>query len=416
MSNELAITAVTFALRNYLIDAVKIPVAPASLNIQKEFRFTTLPLHKVREKFSVENVINLLLYRVEVNAAWRNQPLPSQARPGENGPPPLSLDLEYLVTAYGEEDREEISQFILGQVMRFMSDFPIIPRQRLELALPEAGVHEQIERVRLTPRQLSTDDASKLWTSFQTQQRLSAAYLATVLLIDSRVPTHSALPVLTRGKDDRGIDAIAGAPPALDAARAATGFGAVILGDDLLVEGQRLELPGLAASVRHPLMPAAQPLAVTPVSATQLRVSLPPLGAGVAAAWPAGIYSLSLILSTPDRPDYATNDVPFALAPVITVTPDAPPHAGEIAVTITATPQVREGQPVLVIWDGTQVAPASVQTPADPNAPTEVKFKVTTDAGLHRVRLRVAGVDSILTKATTTGFEFDPAQSVQVLP
>ena len=102
MSNELAITAVTIALRNYLHESLKVPSVPASLSLNNGFRFTTLPLHRVREKFTIENVVNLLLYRVEVNAAWRNQSLPSKTRPGESGTPPLALDLDYLITVYGE--------------------------------------------------------------------------------------------------------------------------------------------------------------------------------------------------------------------------------------------------------------------------------------------------------------------------
>lgn len=421
MSTELAITAVTIALRNYLAEGVKVQGAPLSPPVLNQFEISTLPLHKVREKFLHENVVNLLLYRVDVNAAWRNQALPSQIRPGENGPPPLALNLEYLITAYGEEDREDVAQFILGQAMRFLHDYPFIPRQRFELALPDAKVHEQIERVKITPRSLSIDDMSKLWTVFQTQYRISAAYLATVVLIDSRVPAHSALPVLTRGKDDRGIDAIAGAPPSLHSARAATGFGAVTLGGELLVEGQRLDAAGLSANVRHPSMAQPIPLAVTPVDASHLRVQLPLAlpGSDVAKNWPAGIYSIALILSVTDRPDYPTNEVPFALAPSITVAPDAPPaHAGTFDATITATPQIRIGQSVRVIWDGTPIVPLPIDPPpVNPDAPTEVKFKVTTTDGIHRVRLRVDGVDSIVMKATPGGgLEFDPAQSIQVLP
>jgi hypothetical protein len=89
-----------------------------------------------------------------------------------------------------------------------------------------------------------------------------------------------------------------------------------------------------------------------------------------------------------------------------------------IHVTITATPQIRPSQPVFVIWDGVQIVPLSVSPPpADPDAPTEVTFKVDTKEGIHRVRLRVDGVDSILMKpAAGGGFEFDPDQSVVVKP
>jgi len=416
MSNELAITAVTIALRNYLVDAMKVPAVPVSLHVLQSFEVSTLPLHKVREQFPNKNVVNLLLYRVDVNVAWRNQTLPSQTKPGESGPPPLALDLEYLITAYGEEEREDIAHFILGRAMRFLHDFPMIPRDRLKLALPEANVHDQIERVKITQRPLSVEELSKLWTVFQTQYQVSAAYVVTVVLIDSRVPARTALPVLTRGKDDRGIDAIAGSPPSLDLARSIAGFGAATLGGELVVEGQHLDTAGLTARVSHRLMQKALPLPATPVSASQLRVPLPVLGGGVASTWPAGIYSLALVQSRPDHPEYATNEVPFALAPAIVVTPDAPPVAGVIHVTITATPQIRTEQSVFVIWDGTQIVPDSVTPPpVDPDAPSEVKFKVDADVGTHRVRLRVDGVDSILMRpAAGGGFEFDPNQSVVV--
>jgi hypothetical protein len=417
MSNELAITAVTIALRNYLVDAMKVPVAPASLLIQKDFLVSTLPLHKVRDKFLVENVVNLLLYRVDVSAAWRNQALPSQTKPGENGPPPLALDLEYLITAYGEEEREDVAHFILGQAMRFLHDFPIIPRERLKLALPEANVQDQIERVKITPRPLSVEELSKLWTVFQTQYRVSAAYHVSVVLIESRVPARSALPVLTRGKDDRGIESIAGSPPSPDLARGASGFGGATLGGDVVVEGERLNAAGLVARVSHRLTTAVN-LPTVPVSATELRVALPPLGGGVAKNWPAGVYALTLVQSALDRPDYPTREVFFALAPSIVVTPDAPPVAGDIHVTIMATPQIRTDQSVFVIWDGAQIVPDSVAPPpANADDPSEVKFTVNADAGIHRVRLRVDGVDSILMRPKAGGgFEFDPNQSVVVQP
>ncbi len=420
MSNELAIAAVTIALRNYLIEGVTLTNAPASLNITRGLEITTLPLHKVRDNFKFENVVNLLLYRTDLNAAWRNRPLPTQP---ESSTPPLALDLEYLVTAYGEDEREEVGQYLLGQAMRFLHDYPYIPRQRFVLALPEANVQQQIERVKVTERSLSSDELSKLWTVFQTQYRISAAYVATVVLIESRTPSRSALPVLTRGQDDRGFDATAGSPPSLDSARAASGFGAVTLGNDLFVEGQHLDVPGLTASVRQGLLgsdvvPPPEIRPVTPVDPAQVRVKLPSLGGGVARRWTAGIHSITLVLSTPGKPDYATNEVPFSLAPTIKVTPDVlPVIAGTFTVTIEATPQVRTGQSVVVLWDGAPIAPTSVTTPPNPNAVTTVKFKVTAGTGTHRVRLRVDGIDSILMKPKAGGgFEFDPAQSVEVLP
>ncbi len=428
MSNELAISAVTLALRNFLYDGVTFNTLPLfdsdpkvvfPIPIGKTLDIAMLPLHKVRDKFPDTNVVNLSLFRVDFNAAWRNQPLPSQ---GESAPPPLALNLDYLITAYGEDDHEDVAHFLLGQAMRVMHDHAVIPRARLSSALALAHVQDQIENIRITPHSLSVDELSKIWTVAQTQHRLSAAYLVTVVLIDSRSPVRSALPVLTRGKDDRGIDALASAPPSLDSVMIATGFNAAVIGDDLLVNGERLDANGVVARVRHPLMPRPVDLPVTFVNTSQLKVTIPtappfdPPETGTAAAWPAGMYSLSLVVTRPNGPGWTTNDVPFALAPSITISSSPPPAAGTFDVTVIATPQVRDGQQALAIWDGTQIVPQTpVTTPAnDANATTAVTFTVTAATGIHRVRLRVDGIDSIIMKRTGGVLAFDDAQSVNV--
>ena len=152
--------------------------------------------------FPDQNVVNLSLFRVDFNAAWRNQPLPSQ---GESAPPPLALNLDYLITAYGEDDHEDVAQFFLGQAMRVLHDHAVIPRARWQARCRSRTCRTR-SNIRITPKSLSVEELSKIWTVAQTQHRLSAAYLVTVVLIDSRSPVRSPLPVLTRGKDDRGIE------------------------------------------------------------------------------------------------------------------------------------------------------------------------------------------------------------------
>jgi Pvc16 N-terminal domain len=433
MSNELAISAVTLALRKFLHDGMIVlpPVfdqSPAPffpIPISKRLEITMLPLHKVRENLPDVNVVNLSLFRIDFNPGWRNQALASQTRPGESGPPPLALNLEYLVTAYGEDDHEDVAHFLLGQAMRIFHDHAVVPRNRLKSALEIAHVQDQIENIRVTPRSLSADELSKIWTVAQTQHRLAAAYLVNVILIDSRAPVRSALPVLTRGKDDRGVDALASPPPSLDSVTPASGFNAAVIGEDLLVNGERLDANGVVARVSHPLMPRPVDLPVSFVNALQLRVTIPPLPpfdppeTGSAAAWPAGIYSLSLVVTRPNGPGWTTSDVPFALAPAITVSPAVhlPPPA-KFEVTITATPQVRDGQATIVIWDGTQLAPKLVTTapPNDPTATTTVTFDIEPADGVHRVRLRLGGIDSLVMKRTNGVLTFDDAQSVKVGP
>src|SRR5580692_3178569 len=52
--------------------------------------------------------VNVFLHQVTLNAAWRNQGLPSLAADGVTPltNPPLALDLHYLLTAYAGADTE----------------------------------------------------------------------------------------------------------------------------------------------------------------------------------------------------------------------------------------------------------------------------------------------------------------------
>ena len=83
------------------------------------------------EEPSVERRINLFLYRIAENPFLRN--LDWQVRPGSPDrlmPPPLSLKLSYLVTAYAPNDARlgsVASQQILGEAMRVLYENPVIP-------------------------------------------------------------------------------------------------------------------------------------------------------------------------------------------------------------------------------------------------------------------------------------------------
>src|ERR671914_2351999 len=69
--------------------------------------------------------VNLFLYRITENGHVQNQDLPRRGSPGAFGLPPLSLDLHYLVTAYGNDAvpgvastfDETRAHFLLGSAM-----------------------------------------------------------------------------------------------------------------------------------------------------------------------------------------------------------------------------------------------------------------------------------------------------------
>ena len=73
---------------------------------------------------------------------------------------------------------------------------------------------EQVESIRITPQVLSTEEISKLWTAIQSHYRPTAAYQASVVLIESRRSRRAALPV---ANDKRRIYVMPFRYPTIDA-------------------------------------------------------------------------------------------------------------------------------------------------------------------------------------------------------
>jgi hypothetical protein len=169
MSNALAIAAVTATLR-HLLDRGLNAGLPGT-------RVTTRPPDKARDAGG-GNQVNLFLYQTLPNAAWRNTDLSA-------GGPPLALNLYYLLSAYGQndDDAEPFSHRLLGEAMRILHDHPVLDPATIQEALPGSDLHEQAERVRITPQPLTLEEMARLWGTFQTQYRISVAYEVSVVLI-----------------------------------------------------------------------------------------------------------------------------------------------------------------------------------------------------------------------------------------
>jgi hypothetical protein len=98
MSQSTAIAAVTQTLAA-LLEAV-LQAEDAS------YKVSTLPPDRSNAEIQQPNRLNLFLFQVFPNAAWRNADLPDRTRPGEQGRPPLAINLSYMLTAYGDPGPE----------------------------------------------------------------------------------------------------------------------------------------------------------------------------------------------------------------------------------------------------------------------------------------------------------------------
>jgi hypothetical protein len=406
VSNALAIAAATRTLRSLL--------AAATPNV------TVLPLDRARDAGTAEQ-LNLFLYQTVPAAAWRNSD-PVGPGSGGSGQPPLALALRYLVTAYGED--EGGAHAVLGRAMGILHDHTVLGPQEIADAtaveLPESDLHRQPEHPRITPVAVTTDDLFKLWSGFQTGYRISAAYELSVVLIDSSTPVRAALPVLRRGADDRGSVVVTGPAPVLTAVLPLDGAPSARLGGRVRLRGTGLGSAVSAVRFSSARLPAPVELPAEPSGTGEPTVLLPSGDTGAdlpaEAVWAPGMFTVAVVTALPDRPRWVSNEVPLGLAPVITVAPTAAPP-GDLTLTVSCLPRLRDGQRVTVLFGDGQVPPTAIDTPADPGAPSTVTAQLTGVAGgSYLVRLRVDGVDShpVVLLGTPARPEFDPAQQVVV--
>jgi hypothetical protein len=393
MSNVLAIAATTRTLRNLLL--AQMPALDAELS---DLEVTLQPPDVARKGISKAQ-LNLFLYQVVANAAWRNLDLPGQVRAGETAPPPLALNLHYVITAWGrgENDSDAISHRVLAAAMSTLHDRGVLDGNDIRNALADNDLANQIERVRVTPLPQSVDELSRLWTAFQTNYRTSAAYEAAVVLIDSQAAARAPLPVLRRGPQDRGVIATASAAAVLDALDCPRHQAAVRLGEDIVLHGRQLGTQDAVARFSSPRLDAPIDIAPLADEAGSLRVHLADSSEDTTAAarWAPGIYTVALRVQPPGLPPLLSNELPLALAPVIALG-SLTAAAGDFVLNLTCAPRIRDGQRVFLLFGDRLLTPASLSNPADTQQPTALTFQLTSvAAGTYTVRLRVDGADSI---------------------
>jgi len=413
MSNGKAIAAVTASLRA-LLDA---KLKAANPNV------TTSSPDKAHDEKG--DRVNLFLYHTQVEPSWRNTDMPRQNKPGETGHPPLPLNLYFLLTAYSDDKNEVHSHALLGLAMQVLHDHPLLDPAQIKDAisgeedLKDSDLHEQIERVRITLQPLSVEEISKLWTAFQTQFRTSVSYQVSVVLIESTRPTKTPLPVLQRGKGDTGVssqpDVTAPVPPfpALTGIDLPAGQTSARLGDVITLSGHHLDGAPVAVRLNNPNLAAPSPVTIQDRKPEAIRIQLD----DTPAAWVAGIYTVAVEIGT-GADLQTTNELPLTVAPRIVKQPPAFPlpldvtrnadHAADI--TLKCSPQVQPRQRAALLLGDREVF-----AEPHPAATDTLTFKVpNAPLGLHFLRLRIDGVDSLLITSVADKPAFDPDQRVTI--
>jgi hypothetical protein len=427
MSTDLAIAGVTATLRHLLQRGV---VDHVKLGAQGPVSVTAKALDLIEtDSADLQDQINLYMYHVAPNPAWRNAGLPSRDTLGNRiGNPPLALDLFYLVTAYSQ--KELYADVLLGYAMQFLHEVPVLTQDAIEHALapapPEVSfivpddLLDQIEQIKIVPHALDADEMYKLWMAFQTTYRPSAAYHVSVVLIENPRPASSALPVLTIGPVDPTTNLPAGVTvnpdllpgsPTLTSATPPSSPTAVQLGEILTLNGFNFSQGLAVVSLTNIVTATPVSLAATAVSNAVLTVQLPAPGSLAAATWRAGTCTVQATIGT-GTAAMTTNLLPLAIAPMIQTMSVSGPITATV-LTLQCAPPVWEGQKVSALIGDYEVYPAA-WTGASTTS-LQFTFDATPFApGLAKpwIRLRVDGIDSILIDQSVDPPQFNPSQLV----
>lgn len=435
MSTALAIASVTAVLKDLLNNGiVDHDVGP----LLGDVTVSALPPDRINVENNAEtSQLNLFLYQVTPNAAWRNVALPSRdSRGARLTNPPLALDLHYLLTAYGEKDFH--TEILLGYGMQILHETPVLARDSIRRALSplplsplepgslptqlqalfESGLAEQVEQIKIIPQSISTEEISRLWTAFQARYRPSAAYQVSVVLIESRNgAARPALPVR-----ERNVYAVPFRQPVIEQVLSRAAANDPALANQPILHNHHLVLAGrqLRGEETRVLVGDKE---VTPapadVSESQISFQLP-------AGLLAGVKGVQVVhyrpMGTPETPHQgvASEVASFVLRPHVGAPPGvvSGPATGDPAlrsgtVELSVSPEVGRDQRAVLLLNQTNPppgeAPASysferrspyqvIMPPLVPPPTTGtvlVNF-VNVKPGKYLVRLRVDGADSPL--------------------
>ncbi len=415
MSNALAIASVTAVIKKLLEDSIADNNFDAPLG-----GGVVVKTEAPSENGSPANRLNLFMYHVSENAALRNSAYPAYNSAGSRvANAPLALDLHYLITAYGSDDLHP--ELLLGAGMQALYEKPILDNKLINsilqtisvgaLQLQDSGLAEQLEKIRILPHNMGGEELSRLWAAFQAPYRPSAAYKASVVLIEAEESIRSALPVLMRGAEDSGATVIPDLTPPIPALTELVPpqeQTSVLLTDTLTLNGHDLQGSGHTITFRHNRIDdPVDTLAPDSIDDNALTVTIP----NSPTTWPAGFYQVTASLQLDGETfTRTTNALPLALSPSVTSITPTRINPDRVDIAIEVSPEVLPEQNVslLVGSEEIQANPIVSQT-------KDLTFEnFSLASGDYIYRLRVDGVESIFIDRTKEPPEFIPTQVVSI--
>jgi uncharacterized protein DUF4255 len=403
MANQFGIATVTATLQQLLDRTVSADVPGAS---------ATMISPDGPAALAPDPGVNIFLYQVVPNGAWRNEDLPTRTSSGAPANRPrTAIDLHYLLTFYGD-DADFEPQRVMASSIRVLHARPVLTRKQIEAALTAhpvlapSDLAADVERVKLTQLPLNLEELSKLWSVFfRTTYRLSVAYRGTAVLLEADDPGGDALPVLRRNLYVETLRE----PFVEEVVNAAGDQLPITFGDPIRVRGN-----GLQASVVGVRIDDQDAAGVTVIDDTELVATPPPL-------LRVGIHALQVVhereMGTPPvahAAGIASDVVPYPLAPrihktggaydVSTLNPTSRVVDGVVLhsadVRVVLEPTIGRRQRVAILLNELAGAAAHAYTfvdaPRSADGTTITIPAVDVIPATYLLRVQVDGVDSAL--------------------
>ncbi len=267
---------------------------------------------------------NIYLYQVGPNTSYNNTDL-ARSRPQGNliRKSQIGVDLSYMLTVYGDEQRME-PQIFLSAILKTLVDHPFLTGEMFRQTVEDpqydflygSTMPDQAERVRLTPLALNSSEAFQIWSQLpQANASLSILYQATVVLIEGDAMGDVPMPVSERrtfvGQGQPYVDRVV--QDSKDSRAAIT------LNSQLSIVGRNLQSFDTKVQIGSAIL--------VPETLTNTKITVN-LKTAQGANLKAGSQSLQILHAPPKRPvpshrknepDFTieSNEVAFVLCPSI---------------------------------------------------------------------------------------------------
>jgi hypothetical protein len=192
MSSALALASVTAIVKDLLENGLA--SGAVTSKIGGDATVSALSPDRIPSGADERAQLNLFLYLVTPHQGLR-----ADARGSLRGA--LALDLHYLLTAYGAQDFQ--TEILLGHAIQLLHETPVLERDRIRetlktishtrdrrvvgaarAALGASPLADEVERLKIEPTFLGTEEMSKLWSALQARYRPSATYRVSAVIMN----------------------------------------------------------------------------------------------------------------------------------------------------------------------------------------------------------------------------------------